>query len=102
MDTEAAVLALRGQDKASQNELLFQHGINFNDLPAWQRRGVGLYWESYRKPGFDPLRAEPVMAERRRIRIDAELPMAEAYEDLVRRLLCTGVSNNGKAQGAKR
>jgi hypothetical protein len=54
------------------------------------------------KPGFDPLRGEAVMAERRRIRIDAELPMAEAYKDLVCRLLCTGLSNNGKAQGAKR
>lgn len=96
MDSEAVVQALRGQGKAFQNELLFQHGINFNDLPAWQRRGVGLYWESYQKAGFDPLRGEPVTAERRRIRIDAELPMAEAYEEFVRRLLCVGVSTARK------
>jgi tRNA(His) 5'-end guanylyltransferase len=41
----------RGDGK---NELLFQHGINFNDLPTWQRRGVGLYWQEYRIAGYDP------------------------------------------------
>jgi tRNA(His) 5'-end guanylyltransferase len=92
MDGEAAVQALRGKGKDFQNELLFQHGLNFNDLPTWQRRGVGLYWEAYEKPGFDPLCAEPVMAQRRRVRIDAELPMAEAYEEFVRRLLCAIIS----------
>jgi tRNA(His) 5'-end guanylyltransferase len=27
---------------AEKNELLFQYGINFNDLPAWQKRGAGI------------------------------------------------------------
>jgi len=27
---------------AGKNELLFQHGVNFNDLPLWQKRGIGL------------------------------------------------------------
>jgi tRNA(His) 5'-end guanylyltransferase len=22
-------------------------GVNFNDLPNWQKRGSGLYWEDY-------------------------------------------------------
>lgn len=35
--------ALKGMSVADKNELLFKHGINFNDLPLWQRRGVGLY-----------------------------------------------------------
>jgi tRNA(His) 5'-end guanylyltransferase len=34
------------------SELLFQHGINFNDLPNWQKRGIGLYWETYDKPAY--------------------------------------------------
>jgi hypothetical protein len=45
------------------------------------------------------LRGEPVTAERRRIRIDAELPMAEAYEEFVRQLMSTAVSH-GKKTGA--
>jgi tRNA(His) guanylyltransferase len=32
---------------AEKNELLFQNGINFNELPNWQKRGVGLYWEMF-------------------------------------------------------
>jgi hypothetical protein len=45
------------------------------------------------------LRGEPVTAERRRIRIDAELPMAEAYEEFVRQLMSTAVGH-GKKTGA--
>ena len=26
---------------SQKNELLFQAGINFNDLPTWQKRGIG-------------------------------------------------------------
>jgi len=32
---------------AEKNELLFQKGTNFNDIEAWQKRGVGMYWETY-------------------------------------------------------
>lgn len=39
----AATAALVGKGVAAKNELLFQRGINFNDLRAWQRRGTGLY-----------------------------------------------------------
>ena len=39
---------------AEKNEYLFQQGINFNDIPNWQKRGTGFYWEEYEKPAFDP------------------------------------------------
>lgn len=32
-----ATSALEGLSVAAKNELLFQHGINFNDLPRWQK-----------------------------------------------------------------
>lgn len=35
-----ATKELQGASVADKNELLFRHGINFNDLPAWQRRGT--------------------------------------------------------------
>ncbi|MDG3494804.1 hypothetical protein FEV09_09555 [Pseudanabaena catenata USMAC16] len=35
---------------SDKNELLYQQAnINFNDLPSWQKRGIGVYWESYQK-----------------------------------------------------
>ena len=64
---------------ADKNELLFRHGMNFNDLPAWQKRGVGLYWETYEKVGQNPKTGRAVTAERRRIKVDLELPMKDAY-----------------------
>jgi tRNA(His) 5'-end guanylyltransferase len=37
---QQATRALDGASTADNNELPFRHGINCNDLPAWQRRGV--------------------------------------------------------------
>jgi tRNA(His) 5'-end guanylyltransferase len=82
-----ATARLDGQSVAFKNELLFQHGINFNELPTWQRRGVGLYWENYQKQGFNPVQAKEVVTTRRRIKVDEELPMKEAYGESIRRLL---------------
>jgi tRNA(His) guanylyltransferase len=44
-----ATTELRGMGVAEKNELLFQHGLNFNDLPSWQKRGVGLLWENFQR-----------------------------------------------------
>lgn len=74
-----ATSMLSGVTVAEKNELLFQHGINFNDLPAWQKRGVGLYWHLVDHEGYNPITQQKVMAVRRRIKIDRELPFPEAY-----------------------
>lgn len=68
----------------AKNELLFERGINFAKLPAWQRRGVGLYWERYEKPGKNPKTGQATLATRRRVRVDPELPMKTEYEGFVR------------------
>ena len=81
-----ATKQLEGQTSAFKNELLFQHGINFNDLPAWQRRGTGLYWELHTKDGFNPVTQQNISATRRRVKVDQELPMKEEYEAFIRRL----------------
>lgn len=78
---------LKERPAAFQNELLFRHGINFNDLPLWQRRGVGLYREAYVKPGYDPRQGKTTVAARRRFKVDLELPMKEAYGRLLHRII---------------
>ncbi|HCF30485.1 MAG TPA: tRNA 5'-guanylyltransferase [Cyanobacteria bacterium UBA11049] len=82
-----ATAMLQGQSTAFKNELLFQHGINFNDLPTWQRRGVGLYWEEYQKEGYNPIQKQAVFTTRHRIKVDEELPMKDAYGEFIERLL---------------
>jgi len=82
-----ATKALERTTTAAKNELLFGHGVNFNEVPAWQRRGIGLTWETVERPGFDPVRRVEVTATRRRVRVDRDLPMRDAYRDYVRRML---------------
>jgi tRNA(His) 5'-end guanylyltransferase len=82
-----ATAALVKKSVADKNELLFQHGVNFNDVPAWQRRGTGLYWEDYEKQGFNPREQKTVTALRRRVRIDGDLPLKDEYGRLLRRLM---------------
>jgi len=82
-----ATTTLKQQTIAFKNELLFQHGINFNELPAWQRRGAGLLWQQYEKTGHDPIRNQPVTVTRRRIAVDEALPVKDEYAAFIRRLL---------------
>ena len=82
-----ATQSLEGISVAGKNELLFQHGVNFNDLPSWQKRGVGLYWEGYDRPAENPVTGEKVMARRKRIRRDFELPMKDDYSEFLRKLI---------------
>jgi tRNA(His) 5'-end guanylyltransferase len=78
-----ATRALRRTKTADKNELLLRHGINFNDVPAWQRRGVGLWHEEYERAGYDPIREVEVTATRRRVHIERNLPMKDAYRELI-------------------
>lgn len=78
-----ATEALEGQSFSAKNELLFKHGINFNNVSTWQKRGVGLYWEDFEKAGFNPKLKTTSTAIRRRICVDRELPRGLDYADLV-------------------
>ncbi|PPT07170.1 tRNAHis-5'-guanylyltransferase [Geitlerinema sp. FC II] len=72
---------------AQKNELLFQHNINFNDLPNWQKRGVGLYWETYEIEGTNPKTGETAKSTRRRLKVDLDLPMKDEYSQFIRQLI---------------
>jgi tRNA(His) guanylyltransferase len=78
-----ATAALEGKSVADKNELLFQAGVNFNDLPLWQRRGTGVYWESYTRDGYNPKLDQKVIATRRRIKVDRELPYGDDYSTFI-------------------
>lgn len=93
---EEATQFLLGQSTSNKNELLFQRGINFGRLPSWQKRGVGLYWENYEKPGVNPKTGEATKAVRRRVKTEIELPMKEAYEAFIRARLVEAASSDTK------
>ena len=76
-----------GMSVSEKNEILFENGINFNDIPNWQKRGVGLYWEIYEKPCVNPKNGSEVIANRRRIKVDYDLPMKEKYSSFISNFL---------------
>jgi len=78
---------LSGKSVSEKNEILFQGGTNFNEVPAWQKRGIGVYWEEYEKDGFNPKTNESVKSVRRRIKTDLELPMKDEYSAFVAELM---------------
>lgn len=86
-----ATAALFRASFAQKNEMLFQRGINFNDLPAWQRRGTGVYWSTYEKEGLNPKTGERVTALRRGLKVDRELPLKGDYSEFIQRLCTPGI-----------
>jgi tRNA(His) guanylyltransferase len=87
-----ATAALEGKGVDFKNELLFRHGTNFNELPLWQRRGTGLYWETYEREGYNPKLGQKVLTTRRRIKVNQELQLGDDYAALIGRLLQSGTS----------
>lgn len=87
IDVAQATARLKGMSVAEKNELLFQNGINFNDVPSWQKRGIGVFWKPFLKEATDPRTGEKVTAERRKLHVELDLPMKDDYDAFVLGLL---------------
>ena len=80
---QAATWELEGKSISYKNELLYSRGIDYDQLPSWQKRGVGLWKEVYEKEGFDPISKTTVKAFRNRIAISENLPLGEEYAEMI-------------------
>jgi len=83
---KASKTLLHAKPAAKQAQLV-HHGVNFATLPAWQPRGVGLYWEEYTKEGKDPRNGHLTRTMRRRVKRDMALPGGDGYSTFIRSLL---------------
>ena len=83
----AATSELKGKGAALKNELLFSRGINYDKLPSWQKRGVGLWKEDYEKEGFNPITQESIMAIRSRIHVEYNLPLSDESGERIRKFV---------------
>lgn len=78
---------LAGLSSEGKSELLLQQGGgNFNHLPAWQKRGVGLYWVQQNKVSVDPRTGATVTTQRRRLQRHLDLPQGDAYDEFLQGL----------------
>ena len=82
-----ATSLLEGMSVPDKNELLFSKGINCNDLPNWQKRGVGVAFRDVVKEGFNPVKNEKVITLRRELTADFDLPLGDDYRQYILKLL---------------
>ncbi|GBU23271.1 guanylyltransferase [Fibrobacteres bacterium R8-0-B4] len=87
VDKNEATKYLVKKRVSEKNELLFSNGINFNTLPNWQKRGIGLYWVKEESIGYNPKNNIDVVTERNIIKIDYDLPMRGEYSNFISRIL---------------
>lgn len=87
IDAQSATNQLSGQSTSYKNELLFSHGINYDKLPSWQKRGIGIYWVNFEKTGFNPLTRQEVITNRRELKVDYDLPLGKKYADMITNFL---------------
>jgi len=83
----AATQRLSGASVAGKNEMLFQWGINYNDLPKWQKRGIGFYYEIVEKQAANPLTNGEMIVNRRTLKTDWDLPIDEEYSNFVAQII---------------
>jgi tRNA(His) 5'-end guanylyltransferase len=84
LDDHAATEKLKGVSVADRNEMLFRAGINFNEVPAWQRRGIAVLWQNEEHTGENPKTGAAVTSTRRRAVVSYDLPMKADFDELVR------------------
>ena len=84
---QAATKELEGKGVSFKNELLFSKGINYNDLPSWQKRGIGFWYEEYDKEGYNPMTEEKVLTKRNRVHVEYELPIGDEYGNKISDLM---------------
>ena len=95
LSVTAASQQLKGASVSDKNELLFTRGINYNDLPLWQKRGVGLYYFEEQRQGFNPKTQEATTCKRNVLNVDMELPIGQEYSTFIKNILgnCNKESN---------
>ena len=83
MDAQAANDMIKSKSNTYKTELLLSRGISFEELPLWQKRGIGVYWADIEKVGYNPLTRESVTTLRRGLQVEYELPHREQYAKMV-------------------
>ena len=82
-------------NKKKSNELhnlLFENGLNINNVPPWQRRGIGFYKTKLEVNGYNPVSNIPVKSDRNRLKIDHDLPIINK-EFFKKKFILTGSDN---------
>lgn len=83
-DAQKYISKLQNIEKYKQ---LFAAGIDYDKLPAWQKYGVGVYFENVKKTGYNPMTKETAICSRRVLSLNEELPVGDEYSVFIRKIL---------------
>lgn len=72
-DDEEANERIKGLKSSDIHDLLFERGINLNDVDNWKKRGIGIYKRSWEIEGFNPVKEEKTVSTRSEVYVDYEL-----------------------------
>ena len=72
-DSEEANEKIKGLKSSDIHDLLFERGINLNDVDTWKKRGIGVYKRSWEIEGFNPVKEEKTVSTRSEVYVDCEL-----------------------------
>ena len=83
-DSEEANERINGLKSSDIHDLLFERGINLNDVDTWKKRGIGVYKRSWEIEGFNPVKQEKTVSTRSEVYVDYELDIfnQEFFENL--------------------
>jgi tRNA(His) guanylyltransferase len=81
-----ATRRMAGLDRQAKKDAIATQAPAFDERPAWQRHGAGIWFETVEKNGYDPKNQRRVTVLRRRLHHEFDLPVGVEYRDLVERL----------------
>jgi len=83
LDETKASKALHRKGVDFKMNILRENGIDFWSSPLWERYGSGIVWETFMKEGFNPKTGQTVPAERRKLKLNMDLPTGDEYGKFV-------------------
>lgn len=78
-----ATSSIKGKSSSYKKELLLSRGIDFDKLPSWQKYGIGIYWDSVEKTGYNPISKTEEKTIRRVLKTDYDLAVGDEYAKMI-------------------
>lgn len=90
MGEREAAAKMKGMKFEDIHEMMWRRGVNLNETPGWQRKGVLVYRRKYEKEGYNPVTGETVLVKRAEIVEDWDPPLfgSEDGKAFLRSVLC--------------
>lgn len=70
-----------------KKKLLFDYKINYDEIPQWQKLGIGMYLQDSQHKGYNPVTKQEVSVIRKRLTENYELNQGDEYKNLIEHII---------------